>query len=107
MALSPGYLYCKGKPWAFEQLLFKGDTLHAADGHAVDWYSIDFCWPDGNDSGEADDTLILDIMLETGESRAMRVSQCRDGCFDDDDVFMVFEQDDLLKVRSMIDEALK
>jgi hypothetical protein len=46
-------------------------------------------------------------MLETSESRAMRVSQYRDGCFDDDDVFMVFEQDDLLKVRSMIDEALK
>lgn len=49
----------------------------------------------------------LTNMLETGASHPFDNDGFgRDGCFGEDDLFLVFEKDDLIKLRGRIDEAL-
>lgn len=69
-----------------------------------DWIYLDPAWPSANDSGEA--VELLDRSLETGSSFACEDAFGRDGCFDDKDVFLIFETDDLLALRSRIDDAI-
>jgi len=57
------------------------------------------------DSGEWDDKC--EQMMD-GESIPMTDDfYGRDGCFDDKDIFLVFEKDDLHKLKSIVDEAIK
>jgi hypothetical protein len=100
LALPEGTFYAKGKPWYFGELSIKHDT----SSQLSDWWSLDPCWIAANDSGEAVDRL--DEMLEKGASYPMQDAISRDGLWDEDDLFLVFEKDDLLKLREMIDKAI-
>lgn len=102
LMLPIGTAFCKGKEWFFEGLAFKDETIVA--GEHGDWYEADPAWVDGEDSGECIDRLIE--MLATGASYPMQNSICRDGLFEPDDVFLIFEREDLLKLRTRIDAAL-
>jgi hypothetical protein len=48
----------------------------------------------------------LDEMLERGASFPMEDAVSRDGLHEEDALFLVFEKDDLLKLRDMIDKAI-
>jgi hypothetical protein len=98
LKLPAGTIYCKGTPWAFDGLCIKGDSL------PNDWTFLDPAWPSAFDSGEAAD--LLDKSLADGSSFAGEDAYGRDGCFDDREVFLIFEKDDLLALRSRIDAAL-
>lgn len=98
IALPPGTIYCKGVRWAFSDLCIKGDSL------VNDWSYLNPAWPDARDSGEAFD--ILERGLISGESFQSEKAEGRDGCFDDDDVFLIFENADLTTLRGYIDAAL-
>lgn len=98
LTLPAGTIYCKGAPWAFNGLCIKADSLES------DWVYLDMAWPSAHDSGEASD--LLDRSLETGTSFPCDDSFGRDGCFDDKNVFLIFEKDDLLTLRSYIDRAI-
>jgi hypothetical protein len=99
LTLPAGTIYCKGVPWAFDGLCIKGDSLEN------DWIYLDPAWPSAHDSGEA--TALLDQSLEAGSSFPCEESYGRDGCFDDKDVFLIFEKPDLEAFRSHIDVALQ
>lgn len=99
LALPPGTIYCKGVRWAFEGLNVKQETAGSND-----WYALDPAWVDGHDSGECIDRL--EEMLAKGASYPMQDSACRDGLFDADAVFLIFERADLLTLRAWIDAAL-
>lgn len=103
--LPAGVIFAKGKPWYFETLSRKDETIHD-QGRPIDWYYQDLVNIDmGADSGEWHDRL--DHMLEYGSSQPMEDAVGRDGCFDDEDLFLVFEPADLVNLQVIIAEALK
>jgi hypothetical protein len=98
LSLPAGTIYCKGVKWAFDSLSIKDDSL------ANDWFYLDPAWPSAHDSGEAVD--LLEQSLETGASFLGEDSTGRDGCFDEDAVFLIFEVPDLLDLKSSIETAI-
>lgn len=98
LKLPAGTIYCKGVCWAFESICIKGDSLEN------DWVYLNPAWPDARDSGEA--VHILDSSLETGSSFPHETAEGRDGCFDDKDVFLIFERADLESLQAFISAAL-
>lgn len=98
LTLPAGTIYCKGVQWAFDGLCIKDDSLEN------DWIYLDPAWASAHDSGEATD--LLQASLETGSSFAGEDAYGRDGCFDDKEVFLIFEKPDLEALRSHIDKAL-
>lgn len=99
LALPAGTVYCKGARWAFDSICIKDDSL------GNDWVYLNMAWPNANDSGEAFE--LLEQSLATGASFRCEEDFGRDGCFNDDAVFLIFEADDLLALRSRIDAALQ
>lgn len=101
MKLPAGTAFCKGKPWYFGSICFKGDTLDTPTG---DWGYYEPAWVDAGDSGEAFDRL--EEMLQLGKSYPMEDASGRDGCFDMDDLFLIFERADLEALKSCINDAI-
>lgn len=98
LALPAGTIYCKGVQWAFDSLSIKDDSL------ANDWIYLDMAWPSAHDPGEA--CGLMSQSLETGSSFPCEDAFGRDGCFDEDAVFLIFEPADLWTLRGRIDVAL-
>lgn len=106
LKLPAGVLFCKGKPWYFESLHVKGDTITNSDGKPIDFGHRDLCFVAmGHDSGEL--MRRMDEMLEDGASYPVEVNYGRDGCFDDEDLFLVYEAADLHSLQAAITEALE
>jgi hypothetical protein len=98
LSLPAGTIYCKGKRWYFDGICIKADSLES------DWVYLNPAWPDAHDSGEA--VELLEMSLETGSSFPCETAFGRDGCFDDDALFLVFEKPDLESLRGYIDQAI-
>lgn len=105
MALPDGTIFMKGARWYFNDLQVKHDTLFNDAGEPIDWVDTDLTMPASHDSGELSDRL--EDMLANGESFPINTDAGRDGCFNDEDLFMVFEKGDLLTLGGYIDAALK
>lgn len=103
LELPSGVLFAKGKPWYFETPHVKGDTIYH-NGKAIDFIHRDLVSISSHDSGEWSDRL--DEMVEKGVSYPINEDYGRDGCFDNDDLFLVYEDVDLVELRSAIDAAL-
>lgn len=97
MKLPEGTLFCKGKPWGFENLHVKGETL------TNDFYARSLQWVSANDSGEAMDRL--EEMKEHGASYPIEDAEGRDGCFDNEDLFLVYEASDLADLKDVVTKA--
>lgn len=98
LKLPAGVAYCKGIKWCFDGLNFKGDSL------SNDWWSTDPAWVDGEDSAMCFSRL--EEMLESGASYPIQEDQGRDGLFQEDDIFLVLDKYDLLKLREWTDIAI-
>lgn len=101
MKLPEGTIYAKGKEWYFDGTFIKGETLKGYDGEDIDWYYTDPNTAISYDSGEMFD--ILEKSLKTGTSfeGGMNVLQ-RDGMFDVDDLFMVWEEQDNINFKKAL-----
>ena len=104
MQLPEGTIYSKGKPWYFEGISVKGETLLGEDG-PCDWICLGLEWIEARNEDEQ--WFRLDKMLTEGVSYSMNESYGRDGCFDNDDIFLVFEKEDLLKVKEFVEKAVE
>lgn len=98
LSLPAGTIYCKGVQWAFEGICIKDDSLQN------DWIYLNPAWPAAHDSGAAMD--YLETSLADGASFACEDAFGRDGCFDEDAVFLVFEMDDLFALKNRIETAI-
>ena len=98
LSLPAGTIYCKGVKWAFDSLSIKDDSL------ANDWFYLDPAWPSAHESGVA--VELLEQSLETGSSFPGDDATGRDGCFNEDAVFLIFEVPDLLDLKSLIETAI-
>lgn len=97
--LPEGTLFRIGRPYCFGNIQVKASTLEN------DFVRMDLGNWEAVDSGDWD--YKCDQMIN-GESIPMTDDfYDRDGCFDDEDIFLVFEKDDLHKLKSIVDEAIK
>jgi hypothetical protein len=62
-------------------------------------------WIDGRNSEECFGRL--DAMLKTGASFPMQNSTCRDGMFDDENIFLVWEKPDLEFLATLTAKAIE
>jgi len=88
LALPPGVVFCAGDQWSFGSLEVKSDTLSANDFVSLDLNSVD-----ASDSGELFE--LMDSMLQTGASFPINKDFGRDGGFKDDEIYLVYEPEDL------------
>ena len=98
LKLPPGTLFCRGKPWAWEELSVKGENT------GKDFTMRGLQWIE--DESSADATETLDRMLEEGISAPLQTSYGRDGRFEDGDLFLVYELADLHQLHHIIDAAI-
>jgi hypothetical protein len=96
--LPSGTIYAKGKKWYFGGLNIKGETL------GNDWAYLEPCWISACNSGEAD--CRFEQMLEKGLSYPGEDAFGRDGYFDNDDIFLVFESPDLKELIKFLISAI-
>lgn len=95
LAMPAETLYAKYEPCIFHGMMIKGDTIIGFDGEPIDWFYqqlVDAL--KSSDCGEWG--ALLDESQSTGKSIPMNFEmQSRDGCFEDDQLFAVFEPQDV------------
>ena len=94
MKLPAGTAFQKGKPWVWGGLCFKSDQMDN------DWLYQQTDGIDAKDSGEM--FAGLDEMLATGASYPIETALIRDGCFDEDDLFLIYEVDDIDQIQKCL-----
>ena len=96
LKMPPNTVFTKYKPHIFDELMIKGESW------TNDFWTQDFLQLDYDDSLEIFD--ILDAARKEGKSFNLDLNcECRDGLFDDDQLFAVFEKQDV----EMLIERLK
>lgn len=98
MKLPEGTLYAKGKPWHFGELSVKGETWE------TDFTLRSLVNIESEDSGQWADRLFA--MLDGGANYPLDPDYGRDGCFDKDDLFLVYEKADLEELQRVIAGAI-
>jgi hypothetical protein len=93
MKLPPGTIFAKGKMAYFETPCVKGDTLFDFDGKPTDFNDTQLVAFENRTSEEFFDRF--EEMVATGKSYPMNDDYGRDGCFDDQDLFLIYEPADL------------
>lgn len=98
LKLPAGIIFSQGNKWCFQDISVKGETL------TNDFMYMDFCTLEAQNS----DMLFtqLEDSLENGTSYTINESYTRDGYFDDQDVFLVFEKDDISKMEGLLNESM-
>jgi hypothetical protein len=97
LTLPPGTVFCKGVPWAFGLLAVKGASV------PNDFYARDLCWIAS--TSESDPFRRLEAMRDTGASVPLQTAEGRDGSYDEEEVFLVYEPSDLDALAVVLDAA--
>ena len=103
MKLPEGTVFAKGEEWVWGSLQFKAETIGSPDN--IDWFEINPCGVDADSSEQEWERF--DEMKNKNASYPMNDCICRDGCFDHDDLFLVFEKKDLIKLKGWIEKAIE
>jgi hypothetical protein len=100
LKLPPGTVYCVGEKWYFNGPRIKGNSIMSSR----DWFegSIDMIECDSTE--EMWDRL--EKMRETGASYPLEIAESRNGLFNEDALFLVYEKHDLEVLRSAIQQAI-
>lgn len=105
LKLPEGTFFCKGVRWAFESLMIKGDTWNDNQGKPFDFLCLDLNDIDCVNSSHRVGLLVSSLVCNT--SCEINQDYGRDGSFNDEDVFLVYEKEDLKILRNLIDNSLK
>ncbi len=99
-ALPPWTVFRKYQPCYCGDIEFKLETL------PVDFISMQVDMPESHSSEQLFDRL--DEMERTGCSYPLYADSFgRDGMFDDLQLFMIYEKDDLIALRGLLDKAVE
>jgi hypothetical protein len=98
--LPSGTIYSKGKAWYFSDFLIKGNTIYN-EGLPIDWFYLYTNWPEDDKAFES-----LEKALITGESFKANRLFGRDGLYDPDDLFLIYEKDDLDDLLEHIENGI-
>ena len=95
-----GTFYSKGEEWCFSGFCIKGETLYDNNGVPIDFFYQELIDIDSFDSSEHADRL--EFSLKKGISYPINKSSGRDGRFDEKEIFLIFEKEDLEYIKSLI-----
>jgi hypothetical protein len=95
LKLPSGTVYCKGERWYWEQITVKRESLDN------DWYYLQLDQIPCQNSNEW--LYNSERMLETGESMPIQIVESRDGCFEDDAVFLIYENSDMKVLKEYLE----
>lgn len=95
LKLPEGTVYFKGERWCWGQLCVKTVS------YENDWRYIEFDQVPCRDSEEW--LVNQERMLETGESMPMVPTEIRDGSFEDDDLFLVYDNADIKLLKEYLE----
>lgn len=103
LALPPDTLFSKFAPCYMEELLIKGDSLHECD---------DFCFQSIADAIESNSSRdwsdkIFDAKNNGTSLRMDFDCQGRDGCFEKDQLFAVWEKEDVMALINRLKRCEK
>lgn len=98
MNLPIGTFYCKIDSGSGGGLCIKKESLYN------DWYYQDLCNIESFDSQERWD--FIDDSLQNGTSYEISSSEMRDGFYENEDKFLVYEKKDLELLKKYIEEAM-
>ncbi len=104
LKLPKGIFFAKGVEFSMDGFCIKDETIHDDNGHGIDFFYHNLVQIDSHDSCQDADRKY--DMLYNNSSYPMNKSLNRDGMFDDDDIFLVFENDDLLDICRLICKTL-
>ena len=101
LELPPGTPFSFGPRFFFGGLLIKSDSI-IGEGCWGFW-ALDPCWIDGGTS-DADDDIVLEDMSKNGASYPMETYVSKYMSYDGDDFecFLIFEQNDIEKLKSIM-----
>ena len=100
LTLPEGTFFCKGYRWVFYDICIKGETLSE-----IDFYYKSLCTMQSNNSEDYVDHL--ENSLSEGISYSINHSEMRDGTYDLNDLFLIFEKNDLVCIRDDINKYLQ
>lgn len=94
LSLPEGTFFCKGTQWSFDNLSIKGQTLDN------DFVYVDLCNIDSNGT----DCWVerLEDSLNNGTSYPINNNSSRDGFFDENAIFLIFEKHDLIYLINLM-----
>jgi hypothetical protein len=94
LSMPKGTIYAKiPEQWIIEDICVKYETTDYND-----WYYMSFNWVDADNSNEAVDRL--EDMINNGTSYPVQNSIVRDGLFENDAHFLIYEQEDVKFITS-------
>ncbi len=97
MEMPEGTLYCElREPWIFSGLSIKGSTINI-DGKNIDFGTRGLEWVDADNSGEAVDRL-EEMLLDSSVNYPVEAAYGREGMFDDEQVYMVYDKADIKSI---------
>jgi hypothetical protein len=101
-----GTLFSKYAPCFTEGFSIKGESITFADGLPRDFGEQDLLMPVACFGSESLDRILDDGEID-GESFAIDLNcQGRDGCFDHDQLFLVWDRADVKALMARLQEAL-
>lgn len=100
LTLPQGTFFCKGVQWVFYDICIKGETLSE-----YDFYYSSLCEMHSNNSKDFFDQL--ENSLTCGISYSLNHSEGRDGTYDMNDLFLIYEKEDLSMIKNLIDKYLQ
>jgi len=101
--LPPGTIFAKGHPWAFGGLNVKMESILGSDGASIDYYYINICDIESVDSDDWGEQL--DAALTDGHSLKINKTEARDGMFDEEEVFLIYEPADITVLTDFLKDA--
>lgn len=106
MELPAGTIYVKTQAiGGCEGLCVKSETMYSKiDGESIDFYCRELTTYDADDSKDAVEKW--DAMLKNKKSVSIEQDYGRDGMFDNEDLFLVYEENDLNELISVFKEAI-
>lgn len=99
MKLPPGTVFSSGEPMVFLDLYVKGDSWE------VDFLQSSLIGIDSFDSRQTVERF--DEMNEKGISYPINKHFGREGLFDEEMLYLVYEKEDLIYLKEIIEEALR
>ena len=100
LKLPAGTVYCAGRRWTFGELCIKGQTVCEES----DFLSLALQWIES--PSFADDIDRLERMLAEKASEPLQESFGRDGMFDNDAIYLVYEVADLARMIRHFSDAI-
>lgn len=108
LQMPAGTVYCQAEmPFSWEGIRIKHDTCHfQTEDLAGDWFESALTDIESSDFGQLFERW--EDMLENGASYPIDLETSgRDGLFMENSIFMVYEREDLEKIRDLFTELAK